>query len=57
MGRVTSRRRARNRAFSWPVAAATSASSSLTRGSVAVRFSTTREKTTAAAGAPPMTEA
>ena len=55
--RVTSRSRARRRAFSWPEAAATSASSSFTRGSAAARFSTSRENTTAAAGAPPMTEA
>ena len=38
-----------------PAAAARSASS--TRGSLRVRVSTSREKTTAAAGAPPITEA
>ena len=45
------------RARSTPDAAASRPSSSATRGSDAVRASTSREKTTAAAGAPPITEA
>ena len=44
-------------ARSAPLAAATRASSSATRGSFAVRALTSPANTTAAAGAPPMTEA
>ena len=44
-------------ARSAPLAAATCACSSVTRGSVAVRLFTSPENTTAAAGAPPSTEA
>ena len=46
-----------SRARSTPEAAASRASRSVTRGSAAVRASTSREKTTAAAGAPPRTDA
>jgi len=44
-------------ARSTPVAAAARVSSSATRGSLAVRASTSPANTTAAAGAPPMTDA
>ena len=46
-----------SRARSTPVVDASRPSSSVTRGSDAVRASTSRENTTAAAGAPPSTEA